>query len=282
MNRGEGSEPCPGAATFFQGIAQGAMPPTSEYIPPSHDDAVAEADADFLRQEMDGKWNEWDAPLGTPPWWKAGVEWVWCVVCAYGERLLSGGYFGDSVRPLMLEFAVEQAGEIHDRKLQYYDLVDRPEKQRGKLNFLEYAKKEITPRISQFDMEVLICLRESASPLSPRQQGAFAQSEPKSESGASVPPDESQPAAVRGNATDRAALLTEFKAKGRSKGIRIADEMVAKAAKPGKWNDRTMVTWWKANNPRCGLPQDKKIRAVLDRDPSSIWPRNIKSKRLPK
>ncbi len=265
------------------------MPPTSEYIPPSHDDAVAKADAEFLRQEMAGKWNQWEATQGVPPWWQAGVEWVWRIVSACGERHLSGGYFGDSLRPLLLEFASEQVDTIYDRRLQYYDLVDRPEKQRGKLNFLEYVFREITPRISQFDMEVLICLRDDASPLSPRQRGAFVQSEPKPESGASVAPNEPQPAAVQGSAVgtdtvamERTALLTAFKAKGRSQGIRITDEMVAKAAKPGKWNDRTMVTWWKANKPRCKPPHDKKIRAVLDRDPSSMWPPNIRSKGPPK
>jgi len=195
------------------------------------------------------------------------------------RSIVMWGLFRCSIRPLLLKFAAEQVDAIHDRKLQYYDLVDRPEKQRGKLNFSQHVLREITPRISQFEMEVLICLREDASQPPPRQQSPLVQSEPKSESGASVAPNEPQPAAVEGTgagtdtvAMDRAARLTAFKAKGRSQGIRITDEMVAKAAKPGSWNDRTMVTWWKACDPRCKLPHDKKIRAVLERDPSSIWP----------
>jgi hypothetical protein len=73
-------------------------------------------------------------------------------------------------------------------------------------------------------------------------------------------------------AEDRKSLLTAYKADGRQKGIRITDEMLAKAAKPGHWNDRTMVTWWKRDDPRCKPPHDRKIRAVLTRDPSSVWP----------
>ena len=71
-------------------------------------------------------------------------------------------------------------------------------------------------------------------------------------------------------AAERDALLTAFKAKGRGLGIRITDEMVAKAAKPGKWNDRTMVTWWKRNDSKSKPPHDKRIRAVLDGDPSRL------------
>jgi hypothetical protein len=84
-------------------------------------------------------------------------------------------------------------------------------------------------------------------------------------------------------AESRAVLLTTFKSKGRALGIPITDAMVAKAAKPGKWNDRTMVTWWKRNDPRCKLPHDKLIRAVLGRDPSTVWPpKRAESKRMPK
>ena len=70
---------------------------------------------------------------------------------------------------------------------------------------------------------------------------------------------------------ERRKLLSEYKDKGRAVGIRITDEMVAKAAKPGNWNDRTMVSWWKRNDPRCMLLHDKKLRAVLARDPLTIW-----------
>jgi len=76
----------------------------------------------------------------------------------------------------------------------------------------------------------------------------------------------------------RCDLLLRFKVRGRNIGIRITDEMVAHAANP-KWNDRTMVTWWKRNDPRCKQPHDRKIRAVLASDPSSSWTPNVKSKR---
>jgi hypothetical protein len=74
-------------------------------------------------------------------------------------------------------------------------------------------------------------------------------------------------------AEQRAALLSAFKAKGRKLGIKITDKMVAEAAKPGKWNDRTMVTWWKRNDKRVMRPHDRLIRAVLAKDPASIWSR---------
>jgi hypothetical protein len=72
-------------------------------------------------------------------------------------------------------------------------------------------------------------------------------------------------------AADRRAELAQFKLRGRSAGIRITDEMVAHAAKL-RWNDRTMVTWWKRCDPRCKLPHDKMIRSVLKKDPRELWP----------
>lgn len=72
-------------------------------------------------------------------------------------------------------------------------------------------------------------------------------------------------------ATDRAELLTAFKAKARAQGIKVTDTMVAKAANPGKWNDRTMVTWWKRNDSRIESIHDKKIRAVLAKNPLDLW-----------
>ena len=77
---------------------------------------------------------------------------------------------------------------------------------------------------------------------------------------------------------DRRDLLLRFKLRGKNIGIQITDEMVAHAANP-KWNDRTMVTWWKRNDSRCKQPHDRKIRAVLASDPSSSWTPNVKSKR---
>lgn len=79
-------------------------------------------------------------------------------------------------------------------------------------------------------------------------------------------------------AAERIGLINRFKAAGRSKNIRATDEMIAKAAN-GRWNDRTMVTWWKRNDTRCESRHDKMIRAVLAKDPSSLWEPNLKAKR---
>jgi len=73
-------------------------------------------------------------------------------------------------------------------------------------------------------------------------------------------------------AEERAALLIAFKAKARKQGIKVTDAMVAKAAK-STWNTRTMVAWWKRNDPNCKPTHDRLIRAVLARVPASIWPR---------
>ncbi len=76
-------------------------------------------------------------------------------------------------------------------------------------------------------------------------------------------------------AEERKALLFNFKTRARSQGTKVTDKMVAEAANPGKWNDRTMVTWWKRNDPRCQPPHDRKIRAVLAKDPKSLWSHSI-------
>jgi hypothetical protein len=74
-------------------------------------------------------------------------------------------------------------------------------------------------------------------------------------------------------ARDRTALLDDFKVKAREGGLKVTDKMVARAANPGKWNDRTIVAWWKRNDPKSTPGHDKKIRALLARDPASIWSR---------
>jgi hypothetical protein len=73
-------------------------------------------------------------------------------------------------------------------------------------------------------------------------------------------------------AEERQSLLKAFKATGKKQGIPITDKMVAKAAK-SEWNDRTMVTWWKRNDPKCRPLQDRLIRTVLRKNPSAIWPK---------
>jgi hypothetical protein len=76
-------------------------------------------------------------------------------------------------------------------------------------------------------------------------------------------------------AEERQLCMSKFKALARMKyGIKVTDRMVAAKAKSGKWNDRTMVSWWKRNDERCKPPHDQLIRKVLNGDPASIWPAN--------
>ncbi len=65
---------------------------------------------------------------------------------------------------------------------------------------------------------------------------------------------------------DRKMLLIAYKQEAKSHGIKINDEMIAKAANPG-WNDRTPVKRWKADDPRCTDADDAKIRRVLREKP---------------
>jgi hypothetical protein len=67
----------------------------------------------------------------------------------------------------------------------------------------------------------------------------------------------------------RTRELNRFKALAKRKGIRVTDQMLAHAADPN-WNDRTIVGWWKRNDPRCTTKMDRKIRAVLARDPALL------------
>ena len=71
-------------------------------------------------------------------------------------------------------------------------------------------------------------------------------------------------------AQERRSALVGFKTRGRRLGIKITDPMVAQAANQ-KWNDRTMITWWKRNDDGCKPRHDRMIRAVLARDPATIW-----------
>ncbi len=76
---------------------------------------------------------------------------------------------------------------------------------------------------------------------------------------------------------ERKLLIREFKTLAKKRyGIKVTDEMVASKAKPGHWNDRTMVSWWKRNDSGCKSIHDKLIRKVLKRDPASLWPELVK------
>jgi hypothetical protein len=130
---------------------------------------------------------------------------------------------------------------------------------------------------------------EQDGPMNIGRQSAVVIDEPRSESAETRAPSEEEAANVSstgdgvGRVTaDRQSLLAAFKTTARGQGIRVTDDMVAKAANPGRWNDRTMVTWWKRNDDRCKTPHDKKIRALLVKEPGSIWSPSIKPKRPPK
>ena len=73
-------------------------------------------------------------------------------------------------------------------------------------------------------------------------------------------------------AAERTALLDAYKREGKEHGIRITDEMVAKAAS-SKWNERTPVQRWKRDDPRCTPGDDIKIRSVLKKKPHLSPPR---------
>jgi hypothetical protein len=79
--------------------------------------------------------------------------------------------------------------------------------------------------------------------------------------------------------TERDELLRSYKARGSEQSIRITDKMVAHAANPN-WNDRSMIAWWKRNDPRCNHQHDRLIRGVLGKDPSSFWYPKPKRRRM--
>ena len=67
-------------------------------------------------------------------------------------------------------------------------------------------------------------------------------------------------------AAERAALLRAYKDKGKERGIQITDQMIAKAANPGRWTERTPVQRWKRNY-KCTPGDDVRIRSVLKDEP---------------
>ena len=89
-----------------------------------------------------------------------------------------------------------------------------------------------------------------------------------------VAPCEAQPAKLSNGARsdpdaipeERAAMLQNYKAEGRKKGIRITDNMIAEAASPS-WHERTPVQRWKRNDPRSTAADDAMIRRVLATKP---------------
>ena len=68
-------------------------------------------------------------------------------------------------------------------------------------------------------------------------------------------------------AAERTALLHAYKEAGKKQGVRITDKMIAQAASPGHWTERTPVQRWKRNDDRCTPGYDVSIRAVLRNKP---------------
>jgi hypothetical protein len=127
--------------------------------------------------------------------------------------------------------------------------------------FLGTLRKSLGSRVEYWKGEAR---RYVASVGVSQNQITVRQSTDEPETAASISPDRA--------ATERKNLLLDFKAKARAVGIRATDEMIAKAANPGRWNDRTPVAWWKRCDPNCTPAYDKRIRDILSKDPASLWP----------
>jgi hypothetical protein len=128
-----------------------------------------------------------------------------------------------------------------------------------------------------WDRQIIEVTRRNDSDVHPRTIAIIdALTQIENNAGANTPVQSSAEPSETFVAAERKAALIDFKAKGRKQRIRITDEMVAQAANPGKWNDRTMITWWKRDDKRVKAVHDKKIRAVLGKDPSEIWKPNSK------
>jgi hypothetical protein len=166
---------------------------------------------------------------------------------------------------------VEEAGQIFRKALD--ETVDL-------LNIAEPAKFA-TP-IAPADI-----LKPDADPLArvekageiPLNSAALADSSGGGQA-AETQPDIS-PVKIDSKAEERRALCEAFKRRAKEQRIKATDEKIAKAA-CRKWNDRTMVTWWKRNDARCTSSHDRLIRAVLSKDPALVWPTEANLKPQPK
>jgi hypothetical protein len=173
------------------------------------------------------------------------------------KRLLERGIFDQLVngKAAQAERARQTLMSDAERRLEMSELLDEPSFEYGAGVTLRISRKPSLGESTASKTEGLI----PAQPVSAN-SGSGSQ--------------------LDSEAARRAAMLTDYKAKGRGMGIRITDEMVAKAANPKKWNERSMVTWWKRNDPRCKPPSDRRIKNVLSQDPSQFW--TAKPKRHPK
>jgi hypothetical protein len=67
-------------------------------------------------------------------------------------------------------------------------------------------------------------------------------------------------------AEERKRLLVAYKLECKRLGVKVTDDMIAKAASP-TWTERTPVTWWKRNDPLSKPAVDHAIRRVLIKKP---------------
>ena len=148
------------------------------------------------------------------------------------------------------------------------------------LGRLHYWKAEVMKRARTFDVKesgadesgATEGLRKNEHSETPEILAVEQPATPKHESIPDHPENapELQPDPV---AAERTTLLNAFKTKARGQGLKVTDKDIAQAANPGKWNDRTIVAWWKRNDDKSTPGHDKKIRAILNRDPVLIWPK---------
>jgi hypothetical protein len=138
-----------------------------------------------------------------------------------------------------------------------------------------------TGRTQYFQSEQILKLSEASAALCYRLESNARQARPWNAVRQKSPRIATQPA-ENGNTEkehdavkqERMAILADFIKRGRAQGIRkkITDEMITQAANPGKWSGRSQIGWWKRNNKGCNVPCDRKIRALLKREPRDIWP----------
>jgi hypothetical protein len=112
----------------------------------------------------------------------------------------------------------------------YYKIISHSTEQSGMVDHVFAASAELC-----YKFETLALARERAKLMPmphdspPKESDATPPIEPTTQ------PEDPKPR------EDRAALISAFKAKARRQGIKVTDEMVAKAANPGKWHERSMV-----------------------------------------
>jgi len=259
--------------------------------------ARGEAEVAFRQREITERWGLWSgvhpwdykSNLETTdcPWWVAGGEYVFRVVVEWRTHATPEGR-----EALLSKHVIRTAQWVYWNRVFFHDRVHsknpKPEDLRGDIHAERFCNFAFLFALQRFAEENVTAWRERAALLGQADTdlefGDATPSESQPVGDASDPRAQPEDPPEFGPGTDvntnqedtvaaeRCEKMSAFKAKGRRRcGIRITDEMVAEAASSGKWSDRTMIGWWKRNDPRCKPPHDRKIRALLDRDPASVW-----------